>query len=166
MGWRDFQESVSLEFMESMELIANESIQLIPLIPLIPPVAISGTHSVPLFPEAPMPKSPHAPAASWQPEFKAWLTPEGELRTAGVCDDLAGEIIKLTIDNVPLQAKLLRLHVGRYSGPQWKALVEEWYERAAIMTDSDMTRHDAELAAAKYYRIDAFIDELRNTAEQ
>jgi hypothetical protein len=52
----------------------------------------------------------------WRPEPKAWLTDTGELRTQGVFDDLAKEIIRLTADNLPLQAKLLRERCGEYSG--------------------------------------------------
>ena len=33
----------------------------------------------------------------WPPKFRAWLTDKGELRTTGVCDDLAGEIKTLTV---------------------------------------------------------------------
>ena len=98
----------------------------------------------------------------WRPEAKAWLTDTGELRTQGVFDDLAGEIIRLTIGDLPLQAKLLKLHCGRYFGPWWNDLVEQWEERAAIMEiDGKMPRDQAELEAAKLYRMEAFLDELR-----
>lgn len=98
-----------------------------------------------------------------QPEPKAWLTGSGELRTHGVFDDLAGEIIKLTADNLSLQARLLRECCGAYSGPQWRHLVEAWNERAAIMEyDGGMQRIEAELMAAKFYRIEAFLEELIN----
>lgn len=99
----------------------------------------------------------------WPPKFKAWRTPDGGLRTIGVCDDLAVEIINLTANNLPLQAKLLRLHVGAYSGPQWRYLVEIWIERSTIMEfDGGISRKEAELASAKLYRLEAFLDELRN----
>jgi len=99
--------------------------------------------------------------ADRRPEFKIWLEND-QLRTRGVCDDLAGEIIALTADDLPLQAKLLRLHVGRYSGPDWKALVEDWNERSAIMEfDGNMTRQEAEYQAAILLRLLAFLDELR-----
>jgi hypothetical protein len=101
-------------------------------------------------------------ASDWRPEPRAWLTDNGELRTQGVFDDLGAEIIKLTADNLPLQAKLLRLHIGEYSGPAWGALVKRWQERAAIMQfDGGMPREDAEYEAAKLYRAEAFLYELR-----
>jgi len=105
-----------------------------------------------------------APLKDWRPEFKIWVTESGELRSRGVSDDLAGEIIAITSDDLALQAKLLRLHVGRYSGPDWKALVEDWEERSAIMEfDGNMTRLEAEYQAAVRLRLLAFLDELRGT---
>jgi hypothetical protein len=103
MGWRDFQTSPPREFMEFMELMPIET-PLIPFIPLIPIVAV---------PE----KGSADPKPDWRPEFKAWLTPEGELRSIGVCDDLAAEIIKLTADDMALQVTLLKRHIGRYNYP-------------------------------------------------
>lgn len=109
------------------------------------------------------------PSADWRPEPRAWLTETGELLTIGVFPGewpdggLAPEIIKLTFDNLPLQAKLLRECVGRYSGPKWKALVEDWEERAAIMQfDGNKSRAQAEQDAAKLYRMEAFLPELRH----
>lgn len=102
-----------------------------------------------------------------QPIPKAWLTDTGEFRTQGVFPGnwpdggLTPEIIRLTADNLPLQAILLRRHCGTYSGPPWKNLVEDWNERAGIMQyDGGMTRQEADLAAAKLYRMEAFLDEL------
>lgn len=99
---------------------------------------------------------------NWRPAFKAWL--EGDtLFISGVTDDLAGEIIKLTADDLPLQRRLLKLHCGRYDGPWWTRLVERWQERAAIMQyDGGLTRDDAEHQAAVCLRAEMFIDELRN----
>lgn len=152
MGWRDFQAAPTLEFMESMELMTVEP-PLIPLIPFIPITAISERRSVSALPASP---------SNWRPKAKAWLTDKGELRTQGVFDDPAGEIINLTADNLPLQAKLLRLHVGAYSGPQWRHRVEKWEERAAIMEfDGGMSWQEAELEAARLYRMEAFLEELR-----
>jgi hypothetical protein len=105
-----------------------------------------------------------SPVSDWRPEPKAWPTENGELRTQGVFDDLGAEIIKLTAGNLPLQAKLLRLHAGDYSGPAWGALVERWQEQAAIMQFGGGTsREDAEYQAAALYRAEAFLDELRAT---
>ncbi|MEI6209358.1 MAG: hypothetical protein WCP20_21470 [Desulfuromonadales bacterium] len=98
------------------------------------------------------------------PVPKAWLTESGELRTRGVFEDLAGEIIKLTVNDLHLQAKLLRECCGAYSGPQWLHFVEDWNERAAIMQyDGGLSRHDAEYHAAERLRLIAFLDELRGT---
>ena len=107
------------------------------------------------------------PEIDWRPEPKAWLTDTGELRTTGAFPGqwpdggLTPEIIRLTTDNLPLQRKLLRECVDKYSNPQWKYLVEDWNERAGILQyDGGLTRQDAELAAAKLYRIEAFFEEL------
>jgi len=101
------------------------------------------------------------PEKDWRPEFKIWLEND-QLRTRGVCDDLAGEIIALTADDLALQAKLLRECCGVYSGPQWRHLVEDWNERAAIMRyDGGLSREDAEYQAAARLRCLAFLDELR-----
>ena len=71
----------------------------------------------------------------WRPEPRAWLTDFGELRTQGVFESLADEIVRLTADNLPLQAKLLRLHVGLYSGPSWAGTVQRWQERVRYLVD-------------------------------
>lgn len=99
----------------------------------------------------------------WQPEFKAWL--EGDsLRTTGSTDDLAGVIIELTTDDLPLQRRLLKLHCGVYQGPWWDRLVERWQERAAIMEhDGGLAREQAELEAARCLRAEAFLEELKQT---
>lgn len=114
-------------------------------------------------PKPPLPLS--APAdnhpGDWRPTFHARL--QGDvLMISGVTDDLAGEIIKLTADDLPLQRRLLKLHCGTYSGPWWSRLVERWQERAAIMQyDGGLTREDAEHQAAACLRAEMFIDELR-----
>lgn len=97
----------------------------------------------------------------WRPTFHARL--QGDvLMISGVTDDLAGEIIKLTADDLPLQRRLLKLHCGTYSGPWWSRLVERWQERAGIMQyDGGLTREDAEHQAAACLRAEMFIDELR-----
>lgn len=106
---------------------------------------------------------PPPPGKNWQPEFRIWLDGD-QLRSRGVCGDLASEIISLTADNLPLQAKLLRSHVGTYSEPYWKQLVEDWNERAAIMEyDGKMSRQEAEYQAAVLLRCVAFLPELRGT---
>ena len=103
-----------------------------------------------------------AQQAYWRPEFKAWLEND-ELRTTGVCDDLAGEIIKLTADNLPLQAKLLRLHVGTYStGRNWLETIRKWRERAKHLFETEgKGLHDANWQAAEEMRLLAFAAELR-----
>lgn len=93
--------------------------------------------------------------------FRAWLQ-DDVLMTSGVTDDLAGEIVKLTTDDLPLQRRLLKLHCGIYSGPWWVRLVERWQERVAIMVhDGGLSKVDAEYQAAVCLRAEAFLDELR-----
>jgi hypothetical protein len=96
----------------------------------------------------------------WKPPFRAWLEGDG-LRTTGVCDDLAIEIVKLTSDNLPLQAKLLRLHVGTYSGPYWLSMVRRWTERARVLFEAEgLGLHEARWRAAEEMNLLAFADEL------
>jgi len=93
--------------------------------------------------------------------FRAWLV-GNELRTRGVCDDLAIEIVKLTSDNLPLQAKLLRVHVGTYSGPYWLPMVRRWTERARVLFEAEgLGLHEARWKAAEEMNLLAFADELR-----
>lgn len=101
------------------------------------------------------------PNNDWRPEPKAWLTDSGALRTQGVFDSLAVEIVRLTDGNLPLQAKLLRLHVGIYSGPAWKATIRRWKERAAHISGSEGKQpFIANLQAAAEMNLLAFADEL------
>lgn len=121
-----------------------------------------NTNLLPVLP--PLPPASMIPAekcSDWQPVFYAWLDGE-ELRTTGVCDDLAGEISRLTADDLPLQRRLLKLHCGVYSGPWWGRLVERWKERTAIMPlDGGLSLADAEHQAAVSLRAVAFIEEMR-----
>jgi hypothetical protein len=134
-----------------MESIETPSPSLIPLIPLIPPIGVpekGGTSALP------------SPMVDWRPEFKIWLTPDGELCTTGVCGDLAAEIVKITADNLSLQRTLLELHCETFDrhhiGDRW----EEWEERAAIMEhDGGLTREAAELEAAKQMNLMAFMED-------
>lgn len=101
------------------------------------------------------------PDKDWRPEPKAWLTDSGDLRTRGVFDSLAVEIVRLTVGNLPLQAKLLRLHVGIYSGPAWKATILRWKERAAHLSGTEGKQlFVANLQAAAEMNLLAFADEL------
>lgn len=156
MRWRDFKKTITVEFMEKMELIISSQPPLISFIPsMMEPEKDGGAPALPVAVDS-------HPSTNWRPEFKAWLTKTGELRTQGMCDDLAAEIINLTQDNLPLQAKLLRLHVGSYSGLHWQAMVEQWEERVAIkIYEGGMSRESAEFEAARFYRMEAFLDELR-----
>lgn len=96
----------------------------------------------------------------WRPVFRAWLE-GGALRTTGVCDDLAAEIIMLTQENLQLQAKLLRLHVGVYSGPAWAATLTRWRERAIHLFETEgIQLSEAYWQAAKEMRLLAFAKEL------
>ena len=100
-----------------------------------------------------------------EPSFRAWLQDDA-LMTSGVTDDLAGEIVKLTTDDLPLQRRLLKLHCGIYSGPWWSRLVERWQERTAIMVcDGGLAKEEAEYQAAVCLRAAAFLDELRGVHE-
>lgn len=99
--------------------------------------------------------------ADYRPEPKAWLSETGELRTQGVFDDLAGEIVRLTTDNLPLQKKLLLLHIEAFDRHHFPAMVEQWAERAAILQHEDgMSRQDAEQKAVEMYHLQAFLKEL------
>lgn len=98
----------------------------------------------------------------WRQKPKAWLTAAGELRTTGVFDDLTGEIIKLTADNLFLQKHLLRLHCGKYSGPHWKHIVTSWREQTITMNqDMSIPLEQAALIAATQLSLLAFWDELQ-----
>lgn len=137
MGWRDFQVTAPMEFMENMELIPPEP-SLIPLIPLIPPMGLL--------------------------EKKAWLV-NGELRTSGYIDDISREIVTLTADNLPEQKRLLLLHVETYDRHHFPALAELWQERSAIMQyDGGLSKEQAEDKAAELLNCIAFLPELRLNA--
>lgn len=95
------------------------------------------------------------------PSPRAWLE-DGELRICGVVEDLAGEIVKLTADDLALQRRLLIEHCQQYGPAHFPALVERWEERAAIMEyDAGLSREAAETAAAKFYNLSPWLPELR-----
>ena len=100
------------------------------------------------------------PATDWRPEPRAWLE-NGELRIRGVFDDLAGEIIKLTSDNMPTQRKLLQLHVGIYfPGPHFRATVRKWTARAAHLYEIEgLGLNEARWQAAEEMRLLAWAEE-------
>lgn len=155
MGWRDFQVTAPMEFMENMELITPEP-SLIPLIPLIPPMRLPENGGVSALPTT---------ADTYRPEMKAWLV-HGELRTSGHVEDLAGEIVKLTPDNLPLQKNLLSFHCEAYDKHHFQHLAELWQERAAIMQhDGGLSEEEAEVKAAGIYHCLAFLPELRNNRQ-
>lgn len=92
-------------------------------------------------------------------QSEAWLTDSGELRTKGVFDDLAAEIVRLTPDNLPLQRELLTRHCEAYDRNHIGHLWELWEERAAIMEhDGGLSRQDAEYQAAERLHLLAFLD--------
>lgn len=96
------------------------------------------------------------PADNYTP--KAWLTESGELRTNGYIPDLAGEIVKLTTGNLPLQRELLQRHCEGFDSYRIQHKWELWEERAAILEhDGGMTRQEAEQEAAKLLHLTAFI---------
>ncbi|NVN90161.1 MAG: hypothetical protein HXX11_06110 [Desulfuromonadales bacterium] len=92
-------------------------------------------------------------------EPKAWLTEKGELRTQGVFDDLAAEIVRLTKDNLLLQRQLLTRHCGEFDQQHIGHLWEAWEERVAIMEhDGGLSRREAEYEAAERLHLLAFMD--------
>jgi hypothetical protein len=109
-----------------------------------------------------------APATDWRPIPKAWLTPDGELRTQGVFPGdwpdggLTLEIIKLAGGDMELQAKLLRLHVGHYlPGVHWLGTIRRWRTRAAHLFEQEgMELHEANWLAATELNLLAFAEEL------
>jgi rubredoxin len=122
----------------------------------LPPEA---SHDAAQEPNAPLAKV--APATDWRPIPKAWLTPDGELRTQGVFESLADEIRKLTSDNLPLQEKLLRLHCGDYCGVGWLATIRKWRERARHLFEVEgMELHPANYQAAQEMHLLCFAEEL------
>lgn len=105
------------------------------------------------------------PADSSRPELKAWITESGELRTSGNIDGLAGEIVKLTADNLPEQKRLLLLHCEKYDKHHFHHLAELWQEQVArIEFDAGLTRDAAEVKAAELLHCMAFLPELRLNA--
>ena len=95
------------------------------------------------------------------PLRRAWIE-NGELRTVGVYDDLAKEIVSLTVDDLPMQRQLLTQHCQAYGPVHIHGLIEAWEERAAILEhDAGMTREWAEEEAARLYHLIAWLDELR-----
>lgn len=99
--------------------------------------------------------------ATWPPPFKAWLTDDGELRSIGVCDDLTAEIRSLTVDDMALQAKLLRLHCQQYTGIHWQTLAKACRDRSRNLVDEGYGIHEATYRAAAEMHLLAFVGELR-----
>lgn len=134
---------------EHNSLKSDDIVGLLPPLPLLPPENTTPAEN-----------------CDWKPTFHAWL--EGDvLMISGVTDDLAGEIIKLTADDLSLQRQLLKRHCGIYDGPWWSRLVERWQERAGIMQyDGGLTREDAEYQAAECLRAAAFFEELKKHQEE
>lgn len=95
----------------------------------------------------------------WKPTFRAWLEND-QLRTTGTTDDLASEIVKLTSDNLPLQKKLLSLHVGTFRNPCWLSTARRFVERAAELFNQGMSVRDANYSAGAEMHLLAFSDEL------
>lgn len=102
---------------------------------------------------------PAVPPSDWRPEFKAWLEND-QLRTTGVCDDLAIEIVKLTADSLPLQKELLLKHVGAFSNPCWTSTARKFIQRAKELFDGGMGLHEANYQTATQMHLLAFSDEL------
>lgn len=91
----------------------------------------------------------------------AWLQ-GGELRTTGPLPDLAAEIVKLTGDDLDRQRRLLLEHCQAFQPSHVWRLIEQWEERAAILEyDAGLSRHDAEIEAARLYHLTAWLPELK-----
>ena len=100
------------------------------------------------------------------PVPRAWVQ-NWELRTIGVFEDLASEIVKITSDDLELQNKLLTEHCQMYSPTHIHILIDAWEERAAILEyDAGMPRGDAELEASRKFHLEGFLDELRKPGRQ
>jgi hypothetical protein len=143
--------------MENMGLMTIVT-PLIPLIPFIPPIAVPENT---IIPECALLITDGPPAP------KAWLTETGELRTRGIFPGdypdggLTPEIIRLTAENMPLQAKLLRENVAYYSAPTWIHTIRQWRERARILFEvDDLDLHAANWKAAEERHLLAFAGEL------
>lgn len=97
------------------------------------------------------------------PEFptpRAWLQ-DGELRTTGPFPDLAGEIVRLTGDDLDLQRRLLVAHCQAFAPTHIWRLFEQWEERSAILEhDGGLPRTEAEHEAARMYHLTAWLPEL------
>ncbi len=88
---------------------------------------------------------------------------DGELKLLSPVDNLAAVIVGLTQNDLKLQKQMLIRHCQQYAPEThfWK-LKEMWEERAAILEyDGGLTRHEAELEAAKMYHLLAFLDDLK-----
>lgn len=173
MGWRDFQTTTNVDFMDNMDFMPVsvpenpepphvDNMDFMDFIPKATPL----NPYCPYNPHTPAPEKgtvPAVPPSDWRPEFKAWL--EGDsLRTTGVCDDLAGEIVKLTADNLPLQKKLLTAHCGIFYKADWQNIARKLIDRAAALFEQKGLHHrDALYMAAEELHLLAFSDELGAT---
>ena len=102
------------------------------------------------------------PSEIQTPILKTWLTESGEFRSSEFVEDIAGEIVKLTTDDLPHQKTLLLLHCERYDEHHLPHYVKGGEERAAIMEfRRGMSRDAAERDAAKFYQLEAFLDDIR-----
>ena len=145
---------------ENMLLILSDHIQVIATADDYTEIMSKRDHDAQSTVESLLPDREHV--RMWPPVFKAWLTPKGELRTTGVCEDLASEIVKLTMGNHTLQSKLLRECCGMYSGPHWKATIAKWWERVSSLESGGTALHDAKYKAAEEMHLLAFSEELQN----
>lgn len=169
MGWRDFQTTTHVDFMDNMDFMPVP----VPDNPKLPhvdnmdfmdfmPKATPLNPYCPFNPHTPSPEKGTAsavPPSDWKPEFKAWLEND-QLRTTGICDDLAVEIVKLTADNLPLQKELLLKHVGAFSSPCWTSTARKFVQRAKELFDGGMGLHEANYQTATEMHLLAFSDEL------
>ena len=170
MGWRDFQTTTHVDFMDNMDFMPVsvpenpepphvDNMDFMDFIPKATPL----NPYCPYNPHTPAPEKgtvPAVPPSDWRPEFKAWL--EGDsLRTTGVTEDLAGVIVGLTKDNLPLQKKLLTAYCGIFNSPCWQSLADRFIARAAEIFDKEGVDHrTAMYRAAEEMHLLAFEKEL------
>ena len=109
----------------------------------------------------PLPRQRNDAPPEWSPSPKAWVQ-NGGLRTTGVFDDLASEIVKLTVNAPDFQRRTLIKHCQSYTSNHFRILAEKWEERAAILEyEAKMPRGRAEVEAARQYNLLAFLPDLQ-----
>jgi hypothetical protein len=96
-----------------------------------------------------------------EPDHPVWLEGD-ELRTTGVLEDLAREIVRLTADNHPLQVKLLRQHCPTSDAyKKWIEAIRSWRHRAAQLFEQEgYDLYEADWLAAQEHNLTDLAEEL------